>query len=192
MTNKELIERYPWLCIDRYFDLEKETYYNSKSPNYEYTVLDEMPEGWRKSFGEMMVAEIDEELRKHDYVDKYYVGQVKEKFGELRWYDTGADIGKVHDIIDKYTVISRHICIVCGKPDVHYTNSGWILPICRECFDKNEFNHIPYEKAVNIDDDPKIPDSYSVRVFSNDEIKTMTYDISQTAELIRKKWVDSN
>lgn len=48
--NKNLIEHYPFLLPwDGWNDTVREDY------DYSYTELDEMPRGWRKAFGEMMM-----------------------------------------------------------------------------------------------------------------------------------------
>ena len=72
MTNKELIEKYPWLQIRNVWTNEK--------LDDEFTWLDDLPEGWRKAFGLQMVEELDQILRKANYQDKYKIAQIKEKW----------------------------------------------------------------------------------------------------------------
>lgn len=102
-----------------------------------YTELDAMEPGWRKAFGIQMCEEIKQALKKHNYLYKYRITQIKEKFGTLRWYDEGAP-KEVHDIIDKYENLSWNTCCCCGKPATKIT-SGWISPYCDDCFPKNNF-----------------------------------------------------
>ncbi len=90
-----------------------------------------MPEGWRKAFGEQMCEEIMNALVEEDYVDKYVILQIKEKFGSARWYSNGAP-QKVHDIVHKYELISERTCIRCGKPATKIS-MGWICPWCDDC-----------------------------------------------------------
>lgn len=45
------------------------------------TELDAMPDGWRKAFGIQMCKEIKQELKKYNYLYKYRITQIKEKFG---------------------------------------------------------------------------------------------------------------
>lgn len=216
--NKELIRKYPWLeprnnwsgkRISVCAGHDGEEGFWPGDPklhpeyNYEYTVLDDMPEGWRIAFGDLMCEEIDHELRRFDYQDKYEITEIKEKYGSLRWYDNGTpyklsekpakefeihgfdvlernwdpnryvlrslwsdhyinpfdnnvdmtqeemdkynkdaihhyalyeiiDECRVQDIIDKYTELSRNICINCGKP-AKYMSKGWISPYCEDC-----------------------------------------------------------
>lgn len=107
MTNEELLKEYPFLSILN--SIYPEYYYNS-----DYTLLDDMPSGWRKRFGLQMCADIKQALEKNNIeVESYQVFQVKEKFGELRWYDN--DICEdVRDIIDIYCFISKYISYDCG------------------------------------------------------------------------------
>lgn len=101
-----------------------------------YTELDNMPTGWKKAFGIRMCADIKKELKKHNYLYKYRITQIKEKFGQLRWYDNGSPEGCIYPIIDKYEQLSEKICINCGSP-AKYITRGWISPYCENCVPKN-------------------------------------------------------
>ena len=76
MTNKELIEKYPWLQIRNVWTNEK--------LDDEFTWLDDLPEGWRKAFGLQMAEELDQILRKANYQDKYKITQIKEKWRRIK------------------------------------------------------------------------------------------------------------
>lgn len=106
-----------------------------------YTELDHMPDGWRKAFGIQMCKEIKKELIKCNYLYKYRIMQIKEKFGTLRWYDNGSPEGCVNNVIDKYEDISYHTCIVCGKPATKISK-GWISPYCDNCIGDRQFNEL--------------------------------------------------
>ena len=98
--NKALIERFPFLMPhNRFTDKIPEDF------DYHYTELDAMPDGWRIAFGEQMCQEIKDALIEIDYLEKYRITQIKEKYGMLRWYDFGAS-RKIYDIISKYEGIS--------------------------------------------------------------------------------------
>ena len=134
--NKKLIEKYPWL-------MPYSVYTGEPIEDYDctYTWLDDMPDGWRIAFGDLLCEDIQAELEKFDYVDKYRISQIKEKFGALRWYDEGVPVGcKVEDIIQDYSHISEFICIGCGELDVPCTD-GWIVPVCKECVKKMNVNN---------------------------------------------------
>ena len=123
----------------------------------------------------------------------------------LRWYDNGTPIGcKVQEIIDKYSVLSENICIVCGKPDVPLTNNGWLSPYCKKCFTMPsdwqkrehpeeverwiEFRTEDWEE-YDYEGNNKMSESYTIKSWSKEAgEKTTTYDISETANKIRSKW----
>ena len=99
--------------------------------DYEYTELDDMPDGWRKAFGEQLCEELKAELVKAGALDDYRIVQIKEKFGTLRWYDNGnTEAG--YKIISKYEALSARTCICCGKPATRIA-TGWISPYCDDC-----------------------------------------------------------
>ena len=106
-----------------------------------YTELDDMPDGWRKAFGIQMCKEIKNELKKYNYLYKYRIMQIKEKFGTLRWYDNGSPNGCVNPIIIKYENISGRTCIVCGKPATKISK-GWISPYCDQCIGDCQYEEI--------------------------------------------------
>lgn len=96
-----------------------------------YTELDAMPDGWRKAFGIQMCEEIKRALLDaggRRALRAYRIMDIKEKYGELRWYDEGAPEA-VHKIIEKYSYISARTCIVCGRV-AEYLTTGWITPYC--------------------------------------------------------------
>ena len=142
--NKQLCDRYPFIIPWNLFSgmLITEAQHGGYYPgspttvpdyDYEYTLLDNMPDGWNMAFGEQMCEEIREALIEDGDLNRYRVVQVKEKYGMLRWYDNGIKIhSRVHDIVRKYENISAWTCIVCGKPATRIT-TGWISPFCDEC-----------------------------------------------------------
>lgn len=128
--NKALIERFPFLMPrNRWTDKIPEDF------DYSYTELDAMPDGWRKAFGEQMCEEIRAELVCVDYLDKYRITQIKEKYGSLRWYDLGCTERMLREIIPKYESLSVRTCIQCGEPATKIS-TGWICPYCDVCADK--------------------------------------------------------
>lgn len=128
--NKQLIKKYPFLLPHSRWTGEVPSDYD-----YSYTELDDMPDGWRKAFGEQMCDEIEKELEKHNLQEKYRIAQIKEKYGTLRWYDFGATEKILKEIIPKYEKLSAHTCINCGKPATKVT-LGWISPYCDDCCPK--------------------------------------------------------
>lgn len=136
IKNMELVAKYPFLAMREYDwkyyeETGEDRYIIPDDYDYEFTWLDSMPNGWRIAFGEQMCEEIMNALIEEDFVDKYSIMQIKEKFGSLRWYTSGAP-QKVHDIVDKYELISERTCINCGKPATKIS-MGWICPWCDDC-----------------------------------------------------------
>lgn len=178
--NKILCDRYPFL-------LPNNDYHDKR---YEWTLLDEMPAGWRKAFGKELCEDLREVLLKNNLLHEYRVFEIKEKFGELRWYDNGEN-EEVYDLLHDYAVISRNVCIMCGKPDVPMTLGYWIYPACRKCFDGNPFRgkKISYDEITK-HADGLIQESYTMKIYgsgktSPDEIHR---DISDKVARVRARY----
>ena len=136
--NKELCERYPFLIPRSYDDKIIWKRYRKgnkrKVSPYSFTELDYMPRGWRETFGLVMCEEIRNELIKFNYLDKYRIAEIKEKYGILYWYDFGQPAGSnIHEIINKYRKYSMYTCMICGAfAETSYEN-GWAETICDNC-----------------------------------------------------------
>jgi len=122
-ANRLLIERYPFLIPRNMWSGEIVPDYD-----YTYTKLDSLGKVWKDDFGLDLCEELTEALG--DNVKDYRPTQIKEKYGELRWYDFG-NTREGMKVIDKYADRSREICYRCGKPATHYT-TGWISYVCEE------------------------------------------------------------
>lgn len=137
--NKKLIANYPFLKPYTGF-------WSSGDYDYSYTLIDDMPKGWKKAFGKQLCEEIRKDLVKCNYLDKYKIIQIKEKYGSLRIYDEGIPEGsKVWDIINKYEDMSTKICVICGEPATKISK-GWICPYCNKCFEE----YYPNGKYIEI------------------------------------------
>ena len=197
-----------WILCGKYpFLIPRYDWRGEIIEDYDYTstYLDDIPVGWKIAFGEMMCEEIKQELVRCNYLDEFRIIQAKEKFGQARIYTNGEPVDcKVQEIIDKYSVLSENICIICGKPDVPITNNGWISPYCKKCFTtpndwyKKEYpnkvnewikNHIEDWEEYDKEENNKMRDSYTIIRWSKDKgEEKVTYDISETANKIRAKW----
>lgn len=128
VANKLLVEEYPFM--------QKQ---DRKGNKLNSTWIDAIPKGWRISFYKKFLDELKAELIKYNFLNKYIVAQVKEKYGCFRWYDYGQPLNsKVSDIIIKYENMSEHICIECGKSAKIITINGYFLPVCKKCKEKVE------------------------------------------------------
>ncbi len=126
-TNQELIEKYPFLAPRNVWTDQIET-------DSDYTVLDDMPDGWRIAFGEELCARIKDALLEEGgttLLNKYRVYQIKEKWGVLCWYGNFVT-DKIYKILAHYEQLSAITCIQCGKPATKVSR-GWIEPLCDEC-----------------------------------------------------------
>lgn len=129
-TSKELINLYSWLqprnaWTDEIIDDVED-----------FCELDFMPKGWRIAFGEEMCEKINKLLLKSNFVDQYRISQIKEKYGELRWYDNGVPKSiseEYYKIIDFYSEKSKHTCFVCGEPAEIDYNKSYLIPVCDKC-----------------------------------------------------------
>lgn len=128
--NKKLVERYPFLIVRNRFTMEIVDGYD-----FSFTELDALPHGWSIAFGMRMLEELRTILEKADYVEKYRITQIKEKYGFLHWYDCGVprSIGdEYNQWQNKYVKLSKETCIRCGEK-AEYVSLGWISPYCCTC-----------------------------------------------------------
>lgn len=90
--NKRLCERYPFIVPWNLFSgmLITEAQHGGYYPgnpteipdyDYDYTLLDNMPDGWNQAFGEQMCEEIREALIEDNDLDRWRIVQLKEKYG---------------------------------------------------------------------------------------------------------------
>lgn len=143
MTDRELIEKYPWLRISNRWTGEY-------VEGAEGTELDLMPSGWRKTFGEKMCEEINDELMTWPQEDKekFRITDIKEKWAHLCFY-TNFTSPHLNQIIGKYSLISRLTCIHCGGP-ARWITRGWYMPYCQECAEE-QMQHINNSYSTQTD-----------------------------------------
>lgn len=154
MTGKELKTKYPFLIPrNRFTDKICDGIGMTQEEYENWSELDDMPDGWRKAFGEQMCEEIYQALLRdggEEAVNKYRIIQIKEKWGYLHWYDSGGN-AEINKIIRKYEDISEKTCITCGKPATKIS-LGWISPYCDNCADEPSKNR--GIKFIPIDENP--------------------------------------
>lgn len=184
LENKKLLKEYPFL--------KPMDWYGNPIENYDYmqTQLDDMPEGWKKAFGKLICEDIKKVLIEENYLEKYKIDQIKEKFGSLRWYCNGGK--RIHEITRKYEYISKFVCVDCGKVNVPIFGGGWISPRCTCCY-KNIINR--KGKRLNIDSEieqDKISDAmlaptFKVTQFSKEGEVTFNVDCT---DILKRMKVD--
>jgi len=166
LANKKLVKEFPFL-------LPK----NVLTGNYKYelTLLDYLPHGWKKTLGRQLCEYLKAELVKKNLLKNYSIQQVKEKYGSIRWYDSGNSVDGEW-ILSDYEYISSHTCVFCGKIGVPMIDTGWISPVCKKCFTKRARVGMDYEKSIC--DNSPLETTYSVRRFSKDGDEIITRDIA--------------
>lgn len=191
---KQLVTKYPWLAPHSAWNGEVVDNYD-----YTWTELDALPRGWVKGFGKVFVEELGEGIERAGLTNQYYVAQAKEKYGSMRWYDSGGT-EETYNIIRKFEVISQHVCIFCGRLDVPMLNERWMSPECYHCFRQRTLKWHPdyseekiremYQKYICDEPDENgnylIPNSYKVRRTSQGEEQEITFDIKATVDKVRK------
>ena len=157
--NKELCEKYPFLIPHNRWSRKRITEaqdggYWPGSPeevpeyDWEYTELDDMPDGWRIAFGEQLCEDLKRELLAaggQKALEDYMVVQIKEKYGYLRWYDNGCTERWYREILPKYEALSERTCLHCGKP-AKFISAGWISPWCEDCAKEINDDMVPVEE----------------------------------------------
>lgn len=133
-SNKELCAKYPFLLpynalLDQ-DSFELETDKVDPSFDYDFTMLDFVPDGWKDLFLEMC-EELSSVLKGKENEKTFRFDEIKEKWGELRMYTAGSS-QETEVIIDKYAEKSRKTCIRCGAAATRMSK-GWICPYCDKC-----------------------------------------------------------
>ena len=98
---------------------------------YAFTMYDDVPKGWERAFGKIMLEDYRDVLIRHDYLDKFQWIQMKEKHGTLRLYSNAAP-EEVLELECKYDYISEHVCICCGRINAPTLTGGWVEPLCED------------------------------------------------------------
>lgn len=187
--NKKLIEKYPWLIPRSLWSGEVIEDYD-----YSWTELDAMSRGWRIAFGDLLCEDIQAELEKFDWVNKFIILELKSKYGGLRLYYNGVPKGcKVSDIIDDYSHLSEYICEICGELDVPSTD-GWIMPVCKECIIKMSIKDPEeyWDKLSEQQTPHTLPLSRRYKIWSlgKDDWEDVTVDLTDRVKRIRKKYAE--
>lgn len=86
-----------------------------------YDLLDSLCTGIEK--------ELDKDL---DSKKNFYITQIKEKFGGLRFYVSSAT-DRVYNFISTYEKKSYHVCEICGKKGNRCCIQNWLSTLCKEC-----------------------------------------------------------
>jgi hypothetical protein len=77
---------------------------------------------------------------KYNNMPKVELNQIKEKYGKLMIYFIGGN-ERTNGIIDMATIMSSHICEICGSTKDIGQTKGWIKTVCKDCVDKKNINN---------------------------------------------------
>ena len=187
----ELLHKYPFLRFRNVFS--KEQSYQGKSQNLKnnyYKYWD--GSGWEglwKRYLKKLFAVYDK-LPKQDQKMFQFL-EVKEKFGEMRIYCSGAtsDCEQVAEWLSNYT------CEYCGAEprDEHgkrmiYTSDGWITHMCKDCaieyLKREGVKEEDIDKAL--EEMKEVDPVFGYKTFGNDKITRTTYKETEDGEWLVK------
>jgi hypothetical protein len=149
--NRKLIEKYPFL-LPRNVWTDKVT----DNYHYDYTLADDLSDGWRKAFGTQLFDELKKALIETNYMDKFRFEDIKQKFGMLRIY-VNPSPQEVLNVLEKYELLSEHYCEKCGRPAQLTSDGYWLQTICEKCWNREmkyqiekgfRKESIPYDEAI--------------------------------------------
>lgn len=145
--NKELelklVEKYPVILKDYGGDMQKTCMH------------------WGMECGDGWYDLLDNLLGKLDFMSKHsgiqvVADQIKEKFGELRFYyhtivNTDLNVSDyaekiIEDIVSRAESLSKYVCENTGKDGVLCSRTGWLKTVCKEEADKEGF--VPVDPQI--------------------------------------------
>ena len=149
-----LLKKYPFLKHRAFWKPEPDDVYATDAENIEhnkYKIWD--GSGWEDLWKNRYLPRLfkeydswDEETRK-----RFYITDIKEKFGEMRIYTSGHTDERLESIAGD---LSIYTCQYCGAEPreesgtrVIWTTGGWITHLCRDCARKYLVdNNVPADK----------------------------------------------
>ena|ERR1700690_1659323 len=121
MDKSDLVKKYFFLL------------YPNADPRMPYRMFGiECDLGWVRLLDELFSC-IDDRVQRRNLTD-FKVLQVKEKFGTLRVYVSGAD-DEIHALISQFAELSATVCEKCGSPARTRTvgTHGLLKTLCDRC-----------------------------------------------------------
>ena len=97
------------------------------------------PDGWFTILDNLCLL-IRGRLKYEKGISQVVAVQIKEKFGELRFYYTGGD-QYVAGLVAMAEAMSTVTCENCGHPG-ESRRPGWVATLCDECNNKRKENDI--------------------------------------------------
>lgn len=191
MTNKELLEKYPFLALKNSMTGELVEQENKEDPYIEFK--DDIPIGWWNAFGIAYLDDMKEVMDKYNmkYEDFMFI-QVKEKYGGLRVYHNGMpEEWDYHE--DAWEYISEHTCVECGKFPVPMRRFSWISPYCDEDAIKlTESTKEEIDELTENEYDGKLLEYLIINYYSKDGDKKIYIDMKPFYNKIGWKYTDED
>lgn len=127
-NQKKLVDKYP----------EFFKYYKDKLTRYPIMFGIECGDGWFTLL-DVLMKNIQHHLKWNCENKEFYITQIKEKFGGLRFYFQGGD-DQIEGMVHFAESFSYQICEICGTVRNIGQTKGWIVTCCKECFDGEKTN----------------------------------------------------
>lgn len=171
--DRQLLKKYPWLqCYDWHGNLVKDAIDWGWS------------DGWDWALGKEFMADLDKAIKLDGAEKTFRIEQVKEKWGRLVLYYSGAG-ENVNKVVSDYECVSEGVCMRCGSPYAQMTYTGWNFPCCQSCWEKT-YNK-PWDD-VKKSDFIGIPTERHWRRFSKDGNIDGVSDLSYIRDRLINKW----
>ena len=156
--NKELVDKYPFLW-PRY--LNSDNFGEKWEPyNYDYTELDNLPDGWVNSWVPKFLNEVKDILIKKNLLNDYFVVRFVHTLWNKFNFKGNIDIPEITELVKKYSAELNQYCMFCGKEPIY--KSTWGFYACKECA-KNDF----YKTQAMFDDEIKWEDEYENLIYAS-------------------------
>lgn len=156
--NIELVNKYPFLW-PRY--LNSDNFGEKWEPyNYDYTELDNLPDGWVNSWVPKFLEEVKEILIKKNLLNDYFVVRFVHTLWNKFNFKGNIDIPEITELVKKYQTELAKYCMFCGKEPVY--KSTWGFYACKECA-KNDF----YQTQAMFNNELKWEDEYENLIYAS-------------------------
>ena len=174
MTNKELIEKYPFL-------LPRNVWTDKVLEDYDYSfclLKDEIPQGWWDCFGIALCDDLKDILERNNCLDEFRFTQCKEKYSTIRLYDNGHP-NEWDNHLKAWEYISSRTCIKCGKFPSKLRDNGWLSPWCDKCFEGDK---------DDLSDDFTLSEYINYNLYDNNGMKAIWIDMKPFYDKIGYKY----
>ena len=156
--NIELVNKYPFLW-PRY--LNSDNFGEKWEPyNYDYTELDNLPDGWVNSWVPKFLEEVKEILINKNLLNDYFVVRFVHTLWNKFNFKGNIDIPEITELVKKYQTELAKYCMFCGKEPVY--KSTWGFYACKECA-KNDF----YQTQAMFNNELKWEDEYENLIYAS-------------------------